>query len=199
MDSAECFYTLEDLQSCPKPGVWNWNITSRIRKEHDISSIKRRGCNTAELYDEWKLFYSGVVSTQSAQAGVAMLVSPQLAGYADECISPGGKVRMLRLKLLGGSLCLIQVYATNLSAPYPEFMEKTSHAMRRFQTNESTMILRVCTGWKQLFGMWKGVIGEHGDANINDHGRILLQLCCDNALCIVNTFFLHREIRKYAW
>jgi len=32
-------------------------------------------------------------------------------------------------------------------------------------------------------GVWMGVIGRHGNADVNDNGRLLLQLCCNNALC----------------
>jgi len=34
-------------------------------------------------------------------------------------------------------------------------------------------------------GEWKGVIGQHNDANLNDNGRPLLQLCCKNAQGII--------------
>jgi len=29
-------------------------------------------------------------------------------------------------------------------------------------------------------GLWKGVIGRHGDVDVYDYGKLLLQLCCDN-------------------
>jgi len=47
--------------------------------------------------------------------------------------------------------------------------------------------------------LWKGVISLHGDADVNDNGRLLVQLSCNNALCIINTFFLHRNLHKYTW
>jgi len=40
----------------------------------------------------------------------------------------------------------------------------------------------------------KGVIGWHGGADVNDNGRLLLQLRCNNTLCIINTFFQHRDV-----
>ena len=33
----------------------------------------------------------------------------------------------------------------------------------------------------------------------NDNRRLLLQLRCSNALCIMNTFFQHRDVHKDAW
>jgi len=38
-------------------------------------------------------------------------------------------------------------------------------------------------------GIWKGVIGRHGDADDDDNGWCQLQLCYNNALCIMNAFF----------
>jgi len=37
-------------------------------------------------------------------------------------------------------------------------------------------------------GVWHSAIAQHGDADVNDSGRLLQQLCCSNALCIMNTF-----------
>jgi len=34
--------------------------------------------------------------------------------------------------------------------------------------------------------VWESVIGQHGDADVKDNGRLLLQACCFNALCNVH-------------
>ena len=39
---------------------------------------------------------------------------------------------------------------------------------------------------------WKGMIGKHEDPAFNENGWFLLQLCCSNRLCLMNTFFQHR-------
>jgi len=41
--------------------------------------------------------------------------------------------------------------------------------------------------------MERGMVGRHGDAGVNDNGRLLLQLC------VMNTFFQHRDLQKYTW
>ena len=41
----------------------------------------------------------------------------------------------------------------------------------------------------QYEATWKGVIGQHGDPDINNNGRCLLQFCATNGLCMINTFF----------
>ena len=71
----------------------NWNVTLLNGKEQKlvweaeqyhlnivgVSSTKCRDSDTVELNKVWKLFYSGVDETMSAQARVGILVSPCLA------------------------------------------------------------------------------------------------------------------------
>ena len=46
---------------------------------------------------------------------------------------------------------------------------------------------------------WKGAIGQHGDPEINNNERCLLQFCATNGLGIINIFFQHKRIHKYTW
>ena len=111
---------------------------------------------------------------------------------------PGVKVCMLRLKLLCRSLCLMRVYSLNSSAH--TVIPGGNYALRRFKTNESTILLGDFNAHVANDALvWKSVISQHGDADINDNGRLLLQLCCNNALCIMNTFFQHRDLLKHTW
>ena len=68
------------------------------------------------------------------------------------------------------------------------------------KTNESTIRLgdfNAHVGYDSR--AWWGVIGWHGDVDVNDNGRVLLQPCCNNALWIMNTLFQHGDVRKYTW
>ena len=70
----------------------NWTVTSLNGKEQEmvreaeqyrlnivaVSSTKCRGSDAVELNEGWKLFYSGVDVTMSAQEGLGILVN--LAG-----------------------------------------------------------------------------------------------------------------------
>jgi len=83
--------------------IGNWNITSFTGKEHElvdeakqyspdvvgISSTKCCDCSTVELDHGWKLI-SNDEPAQFAQAGVSILVSPQLANCLDDWIPLGG-------------------------------------------------------------------------------------------------------------
>ena len=76
----------------------NWNILTLTGKELElvveeakryhldiieVSSTKRRGFETVDLDGGWKLFYSGVDPSMSAQADVGILTSPRLS----DCVS----------------------------------------------------------------------------------------------------------------
>lgn len=49
------------------------------------------------------------------------------------------------------------------------------------------------------FEMWKGVIGHHGYGEENERGERLLQFCQLNKLCIMNTWFEHKDTQKWTW
>ena len=91
----------------------NWNVTLFNGKEQELVweaeqyhldivgdfSTKCRGSDTVELNKGWKLFYSSVYVTMSAQAGVGILVSPRLAHCVTDWIPLGERVCLLNLKL----------------------------------------------------------------------------------------------------
>ena len=109
--------------SCRDLAIGNWNVSSLTGKEQElvceaqqyrlgivgISSIKRRGFGTVELKDGWKIFYSGVDAAMSAQAGVGLLVSPNIAECVADWIPLGGRVCLLKLRLQERSLYLAGV------------------------------------------------------------------------------------------
>ena len=79
----------------------------------------------------------------------------------------------------------------------PWSLEENSNALRKAKLNKSKMLLGGFSAHvRNDAGVWKGMIGQHSDANLSDNGRLLLQLCCNNALCIIHTFFQHRTIHK---
>ena len=65
----------------------------------EISSTKRRGSETVELNGGWKFFYLGVDAAMSAQAGVDLLVSSNIAMCVVDWVPLGGRVCLLKLRL----------------------------------------------------------------------------------------------------
>ena len=81
------------------------------------------------------------------------------------------------------------MYAPNAASEYQAFMDEVNDALQRVAPTESTILMG---DFNAHIGTdndtWKGVIGKHGDPAFNENGRYLLQLCCSNGLCIMNTF-----------
>ena len=81
-----------------------------------ISSTKHQGSGTVKLNGGWKIFYSGVDAAMFAQAGVGVLVSPNIVECVVDWVPLGGRVCLLTLRLLERSLCILQVYAPNIES-----------------------------------------------------------------------------------
>ena len=201
--------------NCRDLAIGNWNVSSLTGKEQElvceaqqyrldvvgISSTKRRGSGTVELNGGWKIFYSGVDAAMSAQAGVGLLVSPNIAECVVDWVPLGGRVCLLKLRLQERSMCILQVYAPNIKSQYEAFLEEVEVALAKATSSESLVLLGDFNAHVGIDNAtWKGVIGQHGDpADINKNGRCLLQFCATNGLCIMNTFFQHKRIHKYTW
>ena len=116
--------------NCRDLAIGNWNVSSLTGKEQElvceaqqyrldvvgISSTKRRGSGTVELNGGWKVLYSDVDAAMSAQAGVGLLVSPNIAECIVDRVPLGRRVCLLKLRLQERSLCILQVYAPNIES-----------------------------------------------------------------------------------
>ena len=106
----------------------NWNIISLNGKKQElvweaeqyhldivgVPSTKGRGSDTAELSGSgWKLFYSGVDVSMSAQAGIGIFVSSCWAHCVTDWIPLRRRVCFLKLRLQKWSLSILQVYVPN--------------------------------------------------------------------------------------
>ena len=54
----------------------------------------------------------------SAQAGVGLLVSPNMAECVVDWVQLGGRVCLVKLRLQERSLCILQVYAPTIESQY---------------------------------------------------------------------------------
>ena len=92
------------------------------------------------------------------------------------------------------------MYAPNIESQYEAFLEEVEVALGKATSSESLVLLGDFNAHVGIDNAtWKGVIGQHGDPDINKNGRCLLQFCASNGLCIMNTFFQHKIIHKYTW
>ena len=101
---------------------------------------------------------------------------------------------MLKLKVKDQALRLLEVYAPNAVSKYQAFVDDVNDALQRVGLTESTSPLGYFnTHIGTDSETWKGVIGRHGVPAFNENDLYLFQLCCSNELCIMNTFFQHRD------
>ena len=92
------------------------------------------------------------------------------------------------------------MYAPNIESQYEAFLEEVEVALGKATSSESLVLLGDFNAHVGIDNAtWKGVIGQHGDPDINKNGKCLLQFCATNGLCIMNTFFQHKRIHKYTW
>jgi len=86
----------------------------------------------------------------------------------------------------------------NLLDRFLEFVEEASDELREVEPNESTVLLG---DFNADIGndarVWMGVIGQNGNADVNDNARLLLQQRYENALRIIDTLFKDRYLHKY--
>ena len=172
--------------NCRDQAVGNKNISSLTGKEQElayeaqqcrldiagISSTKRRGSGTVWLNGGWKIFYYGVDAAVSAQAGVALLVSPSMTECVVDWVPLGGIFCLLKLRLQERSLCILQVYAPNIESQYETFLEEVEVALGKAASSESLVLLGDFNAHAGINNAtWKGVIGQHGNPDINKNGR----------------------------
>ena len=163
-----------------------------------VTSTKRRGSGIVDLDGRWKFFYSGADPSMSAQVSVGILTNRQKSDCVLDWILLGSWACLSKLKVKDRSLiCLLQVYAPNVVSEYQAFVDEVHDALQIVGSIESTLLLRDLNEHIRTDSeTWKGVIGRHRDAASHENGRYLLQLCCNN--CIMNPFFQHRGVYKYA-
>ena len=88
----------------------------------------------------------------------------------------GRRVCLLKLRLQERSLCrrILQVYAPNRKLKYEAFLEEIEVALGKATSSKFLVLLG---DFKAHVGIdnatWKGVIGKHGDPDINKNGK-----CC---------------------
>ena len=174
-------------------------LVEEAKKNHrdivGVSSTKRRGSGIADLDGGLKLVYSGA-DPSICPSGCGNSHKTSVVRLCVQLDSFRTTAYMLKLIVKDRSLCLLQVYTPNAVGKYQVFVDDVNDAFQRVRSTEFKIFL---VDFNAHIGTdcetWKGVIGRHGDPAFNENGRYLLELCCSNGICIMNTFFQHRNVQ----
>ena len=166
-----------------------------------LSETKARGNGMKETGGA-KYVFSGVTEGR-AKCGVGIIIAERLANCVRSwrCISE--RCVMIRLRVAGVWMTLVQVYAPTddrdnetkdgFYALLQEVVDKAPRGDKVMMMGDFNA--RVGNDAEE----WNGVIGRHGEGVKNDSGSRLLMFSAENGFSIMNTHFEHKEIHKFTW
>ena len=94
----------------------------------------------------------------------------------------------------------MQVYAPNTESEYVPFLDEVLGVLEGIPGTNCIVLLGDFSAHVGNDAQtWKGVIRKNGDSDTKAQGRLLLNFCAGGGLSIMNTFFHHKDIHKYAW
>lgn len=193
--------------------IGTWNVRGINGKEMELLEIvenkdylfiavtetKKKGIGTKVIGNGHLLIYGGVLETENASGGVACLVRKDIV----DKIHNWEYINQRLLKILiererNDILTIVIVYAPNEDA---KAEEKNKFWLQLQETiQDYTGKLIILGDFNARVGnqheKWQGVIGNNGEATLNNNGKRFIEFCNDNNLIIANTFYNHKEIHK---
>ncbi|TWW71634.1 EARP-interacting protein [Takifugu flavidus] len=212
---------MESGQAQPEEATWDplpvgsppagtWNVTSLMGKEPELvrevekfrldivglTSTHSKGSGTSLLEGGWTLYHSGVADGERRQAGVAILVAPQLSACILEFIPVDERVASLRLRVGGRILTVVCAYGPNSSSAYPPFLESLEGVLKSAPSGGSLILLG---DFNADSVTWRDLIGKNGPPDVNPSGVLLLDFCARLRMSITNTLFRHKGVHMCTW
>ncbi|XP_068713001.1 uncharacterized protein [Montipora foliosa] len=158
----------------------------------------------SEVGSGYTIFWSGRKSER--KAGVGFAVGKSLVSQLES--QPKGindRIMTRRLPLqYNTNATLISAYAPTMTNPDDTkevFYQQLNEVVRSVPTADRLMIilgdLNARIGSNHT--AWTGIIGHHGIGQENSNGRLLLSLCSQHSLSVLNTFFKLKDAYKTTW
>ena len=149
-----------------------------------------------------KYVFAGVTE-ERVKCGVGIIVAERLAGCIRSWRYTSERCVMIRLRVAGVWMTLIQVYAPTDdrdSETKAGFYSQLQEVVDRAPRGDKVVVLgdfnaKVGNDVEEC----NGVIGRHGEGVKNDSGSRLLRFSAENEFSIMNTHFEHKEIHKFTW
>ena len=183
------------------------------QREMDVLCIQETHLNGAECYtrEGYAVFLSGCRdSAERSYAGVGFIVSPRIRSAVVAFKACDDRIATLRLKIHGGMLTVLSVYAPHNGIDYDirhTFYHSLQDHIRRTTENSTSYVLGDFNArLLQRKAGEEDIIGPHlyetTDGNVNDatsNRYLLVESCISSDLVIANTFFDHPNEKKVSY
>jgi len=152
---------------------------------------------------DYTFFWQGLSLDVPRQHGVGFAVRYSLLASVETPTGGSSRLLTIRMKTSTGYINIISAYAPTLTST-PEandhFYEALQDLLSRIPKSEGIYLLgdfnaRVGAEWQA----WPTCLGHHGIGRLNENGQRLLEFCCHHGLCITNSYFTGKDMRKVSW
>ena len=146
------------------------------------------------------MLYSG--SDKKHEYGVGIIIEKSVCGSLIDWKPISNRIITARFAGQGFNVSIVQVYLPttgHTDQEIEEFYEKLQYVYDKLPKRDIKIIMgdfNASVG-KKSDDIWKNVHGQQGYGNPNERGERLLQFCQLNGFCIMNTFFQHKNSRKW--
>lgn len=194
-----------NVRTLKTAGHWEMLLEESRRFNVDILGL----CET-HLTDKDNMFnkdeYTILLSSRKdgiCREGVGLLISQPLLQCLESFDAVSPRIVTAKFKMKEGILNVIQVYAptsTHSETESDEFYDTLQFHIQKVNKKEKLIVmgdLNAKIGKEHR--LWTPTVGRFGLGDLNSRGEKLLEFCTLHKLAICNTFFQHKDSRKYTW
>ena len=206
------------LSSKKRERVGHWNVRTLYSTGKAFCMVKElkrlniRICGISETHwtgcgrmsaNGYTIWYSGT-ETGIHQRGVAIALESSFSKSVSDVVFQNDRLIKIRIKCKNMDITIIEAYAPtegDSEEEKDEFYDNLQFLVDKTPRHDFIMLLG---DFNAKIGnnveIWGRIIGKHGiQGNENNNGTRLLELCCNNNLCVTNTQFIQKPGRKLTW
>lgn len=165
-----------------------------------LSETKRKGKGEEEL-DNYVHIWSGVSKAVRAKAGVSIMIKKIWKKRITNWTFINERIITVEMTLFAREVVIIGVYAPTNDTKDQEkdtFWATLRETIEKIPRRKELIIMGDMNGRVGIRESCR-IVGKHGEAEYNDNGERLIEICEQFDLKITNTFFKHKDIHKYTW